>query len=63
MSTTRRPLANNPATTRTTEPIGLSPRLLPAERIDPVLLPDRDHQRDATGRKGRRTLGRGTTQA
>ncbi|MER6442936.1 hypothetical protein ABT275_42560 [Streptomyces sp. NPDC001185] len=39
------------------------PRLLPAERIDPALLPDSDHQQDATARKGRRILGRGTMQA
>ncbi|MET8291624.1 hypothetical protein ABZV80_41630 [Streptomyces sp. NPDC005132] len=63
MSTTRRLLAAGPAATRTMEPSGLSPRLLPAERIDPAPLPDSDHQREGTGRKGRRPLGRGTTQA
>jgi hypothetical protein len=60
MSTARRRLGTGPSTTRSTPTTEASPRLLPAERVEPdALLGEVEHQ-DVVARKGRRTLGPGT---
>lgn len=57
----RRPLGTGPSTTRSTPTTDPSPRLLPAERVEPgALLGDVEHQ-EVTVRKGRRNLGSGFT--
>lgn len=59
MSTTRRQLGTGPSTIRKTEPTNLSPRLLPAERIEPAALLDHGEHQDVAEREGRRILGPG----
>ena len=59
MSTPRRRLGTGPSTTRSTPSTETSPRLLPAERVEPdALLGEVEHQ-DVAARKGRRNLGPG----
>ncbi|WP_327187170.1 hypothetical protein [Streptomyces sp. NBC_01334] len=59
MSTTRRRLGTGPSTTTSTLTTDTGPRLLPAERVAPDVLPgDAEHQ-DLAGHKGRRSLGPG----
>jgi hypothetical protein len=63
MSTARRPLGTGPSTTRSTTTTDPSPRLLPAERVEPgALLGEVEHQ-DVAARKGRRNLGPGVVPA
>jgi hypothetical protein len=59
---TRRRLGTGPSTTtRSTPTTDASPRLLPAERVEPgALLGEVEHQ-DVADRKGRRNLGPGIT--
>ena len=61
MSTTRRRLGIGPATTRSTPTTDTSPRLLPAERVEPDALLGEVEHRDVADRKGRRNLGPGIT--
>lgn len=64
MSTARRQLGTGPSTTRSTPTTDTSPRLLPAERIEPdALLGEVEHQDVAADRKGRRNLGPGITRS
>ncbi|MCL7370434.1 hypothetical protein [Streptomyces ardesiacus] len=60
MSTTRRQLGTGPSTSRSTEPVTFSPRLLPVERVEPAALLDDGEHQDVAERKGRRALGLGT---
>jgi hypothetical protein len=62
MSTARRRLGTGPSTTRSTTTPDPSPRLLPAERVEPdALLGEVEHQ-DVAVRKGRRDLGPGVVE-
>jgi len=61
MSTPRRRLGTGPSTTRSTPTTDTSPRLLPAERVEPDALLGEVEHRDVVHRKGRRNLGPGTT--
>jgi hypothetical protein len=59
MSTARRRLGTGPSTTRSTPTTDTSPRLLPAERVEPGALLGEVEHRDVAAPKGRRILGPG----
>ena len=59
MSTARRQLGTGPSATRNTPTMGMGPRLLPVERVEPDALLGELERPEAPGRKGRRILGPG----